>query len=66
MHTHLLTLIAVSVADSPANNRVDAELMGKGQTMPANYIVKKVHDIIGCRCARRPCPIAQPLCAHAC
>ena len=44
----------------------DAKLTGKGQTLPANYIVKKVHDIIGCRCARRPCPVAQPLCARAC
>ena len=42
----------------------DAKLTGKGQTMPANYIVKKVHDIIGCRCARRPCPVAQPPCAR--
>ena len=32
--------------------------------MPAKYIVKKVHDIIGCRCARRPCPVAQPPCAR--
>ena len=27
--------------------------------MPAKYIVKQVHDIIGCRFARRPCPVAQ-------
>ena len=38
----------------------DAKPTGNEQTMPAKYIVKKVHDIIGCRCARRPCPVAQP------
>ena len=42
----------------------DAKLTGNERTMPSNYIVKKVHDIIGCRCARRPCPVAQPLCAR--
>ena len=44
----------------------DGKLTGNERSMPSTYIVNKVHDIIGCRCARRPCPIAQPLCAHAC
>jgi len=44
----------------------DGKLTGNERSMPANYIVNKVHDIIGCRCARRPCPVAQPLCARAC
>jgi len=43
----------------------DAKPTGNEQTMPAKYIVKKVHDIIGCRCARRPCPVAQPPCARS-
>ena len=27
----------------------DAKVAGNEQTMPANYILKKVHDIVGCR-----------------
>ena len=50
----------------------DAKVAGNEQTMPANYILKKVHDIVGCRCARRcACPLAHVcradrlLCARA-
>ena len=38
----------------------DATLTGQEQTMPAKYILKKVHDIVGCRCTRRACPVSQP------
>ena len=46
----------------PGPKKAGDATSGNERTMPAKYILKKVHDIIGCRCARRACPLRSPPC----